>query len=345
MPQLGQVHIDRALTEISIQYANMMYVAPQVFPVLSVGKRSDKYFIYQRSMMVQGTALDANGNPLSFRRPGTLAAELNFDVSNTTYYAQEMAMAQLVTDAEVAYADNPLQPDTDATIFLTNRIALDNEIQVANLACKSTNYPTANKKLLVAGAGSALGDSGWGASGTQTNSSPFTNLKTAQLAIISSLFQEPNTLLLNKTSAFDLSVHSEYRDRYKYVNQAGVTARNLILPVVQALDVIEGGAQKATSAEGATLTTGAVWVDENATDIALVFYKGMETGPRTVHFGRTFEAPDDTTGARGFSVRRWRDEPRKGSKIEVSTLRTWQFIAVNGSSQSIAGYLISGVNL
>jgi len=117
------------------------------------------------------------------------------------------------------------------------------------------------------------------------------------------------------------------------------------LPVVQGLNVIEAGAQKGTSAEGATLTTGYAWVDENSTDVALVFYKGEDVAPRSVHFGRTFEAPDDTTGARGWSVRRWRDEGRKGSLVEVSTLRDWKRVAVDANSKSDAAYLISGCSL
>jgi len=128
-------------------------------------------------------------------------------------------------------------------------------------------------------------------------------------------------------------------DRYKYVSKEGINDRRLVLPVVNGLNVIEGGAQKATSAEGQSLATGNVWVDSGGKNMALIFYRGMETGPRSLHFGRTFEAPDDTTGARGWSVRRYRDEPRKGSVIEVSTLRDWKLVAVDGSGLSRYNYV------
>jgi hypothetical protein len=342
MPALGQVHIDQALTNLSIQYANMMYVADQVFPTLPVGKRSNKYYIYSPAMMVTGTATDANGKPLSLRRPKTRAAELDFSLSTDNYYCEEYALAELVSDAEVAYADNPLQPDQDATLFLTNRIALDNEIQVANLVGNTAKYGSANKKTLVSGAGTNPGDSSWKATG-QANSDPFANFTAARLAVIKSLFQEPNTMLLTIDSAQYLSQHPKYVDRYKYVSKEGINEKRLVLPVVNGLNVIEGGAQKATNAEGQALVTGNVWVDSGAKNLALIFYRGMETGPRSLHFGRTFEAPDDTSGARGWSVRRYRDEPRKGSVIEVSTLRDWKLVAVDGSGLSLAGYLLSDV--
>ena len=62
---------------------------------------------------------------------------------------------------------------------------------------------------------------------------------------------------------------------------------------------------------------------------------------RSVSFGYTFEAPDDATGARGYAVRRWREDKRKGNMIEVSFTRDWRLIAVDGSSLSLGGYLIT----
>jgi hypothetical protein len=47
-PTVRDVHIDSAMSEISIAYRNKLYIAPQVFPVVSVEKRSDKYFVFGR---------------------------------------------------------------------------------------------------------------------------------------------------------------------------------------------------------------------------------------------------------------------------------------------------------
>lgn len=141
-----------------------------------------------------------------------------------------------------------------------------------------------------------------------------------------------------------LSQHPKYIDRYKYVTAEGITAGRLLHPIVNGFDVIETGAQTATSKAGQTLVTGSVWAADDGTDEAVIFYRSTDLGPRSIQFGRTFEAPDDTTGTIGFSVRRYRWESKKGEYVEVSTLRDWRPIAVDSGGKYLAGYLISGVS-
>jgi len=123
----------------------------------------------------------------------------------------------------------------------------------------------------------------------------------------------------------------------------GLTKGRLIHPMVNGMDTIECGAQAATSKPGQTLTTGSAWVADDGTDEAVMFYRSQDMGPRSLHFGRTFEAPDDTTGMRGYSVRRYRWEPKKGEYVETSTLRDWRAIAIDSNGKYLAGYLMSAV--
>jgi len=320
-------------------YKNQEYHADEIWPPLPVAKRSDVYFQYDPAMLVQGSPLDVNNLPDSAREPADEASEVSFKMSTLPFYCREYAKKQLVTDAEQAIADNPLQPATDATLNVTNLLALDNERVVANRVTTRGNYNSANKVALTTG--------GTGTSWKQTastNSDPFANFTTGRLAILASCFQEPNALQVSISSAQYLSQHPLYRDRYKYVNQEGLTKRRLLQPVVNGMDVIETGAQAATSKAGQTLTTGGVWVADDGTDEAVMFYRSPSLGPRTIHFGRTFEAPDDTTGSRGFSVRRFRWEIKKGEYVECSTLRDWRAIAIDSNGKYLAGYLITGVS-
>ena len=48
MPDMSMVHVDQALTEVSVAYRNTQYVADSVFPVVPVSKQSNKYFIYSK---------------------------------------------------------------------------------------------------------------------------------------------------------------------------------------------------------------------------------------------------------------------------------------------------------
>ena len=46
MPEVSQVHIDAALSNVSVAYRNPAFVADAIAPPLAVRKQSDKYFIY-----------------------------------------------------------------------------------------------------------------------------------------------------------------------------------------------------------------------------------------------------------------------------------------------------------
>lgn len=344
MPALSSVHIDRALTNFSVAYINEGYVAEMVMPPLPVEKRSDKYFVYDRDTFLRGTALDANGLPRSLRRPRTEAAEVEYNLSTDTFYCEEYAHKALVTDEEVTEADNPLQPDLDATTVVTERLKLDNEIMTAKLACNSAGYAAANKVLLTTG-GSGTS---W-ASYASANSLPLSDIKNGKVQVKKGVLREANRMLVTMDTGLTLADHPDIKELVKYVSQDALTTSGLP-KVVRGLMVIEGGAQKATSAEGvATVTSGNVWVDENSTNIALIFHHGGDVGPRSIHFGRAFEAKNAGMGnARGFAIRRYRDNPKKGEWIEGCMTRDWKFIAkdVNGANgKPIGGYLISGATL
>ena len=44
-PTMSDVHIDAALSELSIAYKNKSFIADQVFPLVTVEKQSDKYYV------------------------------------------------------------------------------------------------------------------------------------------------------------------------------------------------------------------------------------------------------------------------------------------------------------
>src|SRR5690349_7914206 len=196
MPAVGQVHIDQALTNISVMYRNESYVADQVFPVIPAPKRSDKYFLYKKEDFLTPSGASGSGALMSLRRPGSEAAEIDYSLSTATYFCEEYAYRGLVTDAEASAADNPLQPDMDQTIQLTERLTLDNEVSVAAIACKRANYPASNKVALTTG--------GTGTSWAQyssTNSAPFTDIKNGKLAVIKGIAREANSMLLSVDTA------------------------------------------------------------------------------------------------------------------------------------------------
>ncbi len=351
MPDLANVHIDVALTNLSVAYTNEDYVAHRVFPVVPVEKRSDKYYVYNKDAFLRSSGADKQGKPGSIRRPGTRSTEVLYEVSTNPFYCEQIARNYALTDAEMRLADAPLQPGIDATIALTEMISLDNEVAVAGKAMKRANYASTNKSQLVTNTTSWAQNSQ--TSGAYTSFPLSVDIPKAKKGVITSLVRSATHILLNYNAAVTLSQNWEYLDKIKYVSREGLTASGLA-PVIGGLSVVEARTQRATSAENAsTVTTGFVWSDDQTQDAALIYY--MPTAApslKMVALGLTFEAPDDSLQARGFLVKRWREEWIDAERIEVRTTRDWRFVSTDGSTSgdnsngfATGGYLISGCTL
>lgn len=344
MPDLANEHIDVALTNLSLAYTNEMYVADDVFPIVPVPKRSDKYFLYNKDTYLRSSGVDAQGKPNSIRRPGTRSTESSYDLSPNPFYAEQLARNMPVPDADVAISDQPLQPAMDATLSLTETLHLDNEIAVAAKVMKRANYPAANKVQLVTGTTS------WAAA---TGKPMSVDIPNGKKAVILGIIRAPTHILMDYSVAVTLSQQAEYIDRIKYVSREGMTAGGLV-PVIEGLTVVEARPQKATSAEGvAAITTGYVWLDDQGQDAALIYYRPPgQPNLRSVSFGLTFDAPDDTLGTHDYATKRWREEAIDSERVECRITRDWRFTCTDGSTNgdnanglATGAYLISGTLL
>ncbi|MCW3053302.1 MAG: hypothetical protein JWN14_2472 [Chthonomonadales bacterium] len=346
MPDIGAsqgVHNDVFLTNVSVAYRNQSYVAPMVFPICPVPKRTDKYAVYKSDTFLRASGLNANGRPQSLRRPGTRSQQITWDVSNQSYSCEEFARNYPITDAERKLADSPISIEVDTTESLTDTIMLDNEIQVANKAMLRSNYASANKVQLVTTTTS------WAAA---TGKPLSVDIPNGKRAVKSGTLKAANAMALNYNASIVLSQNAEYVDRFKYTSKETVTNAGLI-PNINGLEIVESDTMKATSAENATtFTAGYCWTDDQSQDAALIYLKPAAVGLKMVALGLTFECPDDTTGASGFTTQRWREPWIKSDVIEVATNRDFRFTSTDGSTNgdnasgyATGGYLISGPTL
>lgn len=339
MPPIGQIHIDQALTNLSIMYKNTMYQADQIAPIVPVPKRSDKYFQYRKEDYLNGNTLDVNGRAGSLRRPGAEAAEIDYQQTTGNYNAEEYAYRGIVTDAEAKLADVPLAPEADQTLQLSEWLLVDWELMVANLAMTRANYPSSNKATLTTG--------GTGTSWAQyssANSNPFSDIKNGKLAVVKGIVRDATDFALTIGAAKTLADHPLLKDLVKYTNQDALTREGLP-KVVRGLNVIELAAQKNTAAPGAPYSGNYIWQADNSTDAGLIFYRNPDPTLRGTAFIYTFEAPDDTTEARGLAIRKWREDKRKGTMIEASFLRDFKAIGVDSNGKLVAGYLIDSATV
>jgi len=343
MPALPNIQVDPLLTNISVAYVNEEFVADQVFPSLPVGPRTGKYYIYNKEAFLRSSGLNSDGKSKTLRKPTSHAAEITFELSQDTYKAERRSIASPVSDDEMVESmeqgQGVLAPQMDHALQVTERMSIDLEREAAALGCSTTSFPSSNKELLTTG-GSGTS---W-ASYTSTASDPFKQIRNAKLGVRKGILREPNQMLLSIDAAVTLADHPLVKELVKYTNPDALTQSGLPR-VVRGLNIIEGAAQYINSAEGATVTSSNIWVDENGTQIALIFYRSQNLGQRSVHFGRTFDAPDATTGVRGLAMRTYRDEPRASLVVEGNRTYDLKLIARDSNEDSLGGYLVSGTTI
>ena len=331
MPDLSTVHINQPLSNLSLMYSNTDFAAETVFPVLPVQKRSDLYFIYGRETALSTSGLDVNNKAKSIARPLQEAQALDWSLSTDTYYAEKYHMRHLISDDERQLTDAPLEPETDAVIALKNRLMLDQEVMVAQQVGNSANYSSGYAVTLTTG---STGTS-W-AQYASPNSLPMQNLLTAAVQTIRGIQRRANSLGINHQAARILSEHPTYTNEFKYVSQANLTANGLA-PVIKGLAVTEWLTQQ---------LSGDVWLDTtNALPYALAYYRDPGVGPRTVHFGRTFDPGDPRSGTKGVSVKVYRDEPLSGDFVESQMFRDYKFVSKDSSGLALGGQAFFSVTV
>src|ERR1035441_425628 len=114
-PTLGDVHINRPLTMLSVGYQQDAadFIADKVSPGVSVPNKSDLYFKYNLG--------DFFRNSMQKRAPGTEAAGGGYKVSTGTYTAEVWALRKDIDDQIRANTDAPLNADRDAVLWLTQQ--------------------------------------------------------------------------------------------------------------------------------------------------------------------------------------------------------------------------------
>uniref|UniRef100_A0A6M3LYG1 Putative capsid protein n=1 Tax=viral metagenome TaxID=1070528 RepID=A0A6M3LYG1_9ZZZZ len=302
MLDINQVHVDAALSNISVMFKNAAFVAEQVLPVLQVQKESDKFYKYNKQ--------DAFKLPDTIRADGAEANEASLAISTDNYAVVEHALKDIVTDRVRANADAAIKPDIDITEWLTNLIMLRLEKEMATLLTSTTNI-TNNTTL--------SGTSQWS---DYDNSTPLSDIKTAKASVRQNTGREANTITLGGDVAETLSLHPEIKDLRKRVDASLLTDAGLP-PKILGLKVVEAKAVEDQAYAGKTASLGYVFGKN-----ALVSFTDPNAGLRSLTLGRIIRA-------KSRSVRQWRDEGRRGTVIEVSDMFVAKLIAEE------CGYLIA----
>jgi len=232
-PTRSEVHVNRPLTNISIAYIQRAqdFIADKVFPICPVMKQSDRYFVYDKDYWFRTAAQK--------RAVASESAGNGFVVNNTpSYYADVWAVHQDVDDQTRANADQPLDMDRDATLFVTQQLLLRREIQFASSFLQTGIWT-----------GLSTGDFTPTVTWDNSASNPMQDIDTLKQQIKSQTGFLPNTLVVSADVFFALRNNPAVLDRIKYT-QRGIVSEDLLATLFGVEKFLVSSAVLNTSQEG-----------------------------------------------------------------------------------------------
>lgn len=212
MPTMQNAHIDRALTNTSVAYMQdaQNFVADKVFPIVRVKRQSDVFYIYNKADFMRDEAKVRGANSES--AGGDYGVE-----ASDPYYCRKHAFHKDVTPEERANYDEPLDADTDATDFVSQKMLIRREMEWASKFFKEGIWGTEVTGAASAAAGSTVY---W----NLATSDPIKDITSEAVKMASETGYKPNTLVLSPFVFNALKNHEDILDRIKYTQKGIVTA-------------------------------------------------------------------------------------------------------------------------
>ena len=310
-PTVSDVHVDAILTNMSVAYMQEAYafVASRAFPQVNVQKQSDKYFTYSQA--------DFFRDQVQLRADGTQSAGTGYSLSTATYSAEVYALHKDIGDQVRANSDAPLDPDMDATRFLTQQMLIRQEVEWA---------------------AAAFGTGIWGTDSTPStlwdaaSSTPIADVETAKNTVLTNTGYVPNTVIMSYKVFSALMDNADIVDRIKYTSTESVS-EDLLARMFNVDRVLIMAGTYNTAAEGATASYSQIGDKD-----VLVCYTPANPGLMQPSAGYTMVWSGLSAGmGTSSAISRFRLEPEKADRIEIEA--AWDTKIVS----SALGYFLSNV--
>ena len=313
-PTLGDVHVNRPLTNISIAYMQNPagFVADRVFPNVPVQKQSDRYFRYDRS--------DFWRNQYEKRAPSAESAGSGWKVDSTpTYYCDVWALHKDIADVIRANQDDPLDMDRDATTWLSQQAMISREVTWA-----AKYFTTGVWKGITGAAGDVTGViSGPGSNQViqwnDSASEPIANVKHYADTMHQLTGYRPNKMVIGRQVWTPLSEHPDMVDRIKYTSgnsNPAIVTKQAVAALMELDEILVMDGIQVTTPENPTFETSMTTAFIGGKN-ALLTYANPTPSLLTPSAGYTFSwAGYMGAGAMGNRIKKFRMEPLESDRVE-----------------------------
>ena len=242
----GGSHIDQALTNLAVRGFSGASgnIADQIFPIVDVANQSNNYYVIDKDSWLRV--------PKTLRAPLAPANLVEWKVSSEQYFADNYALGNIIAKETIANADLAVQPRENSTLFVTEAMARDREVRVADLLTTSGNL------------GSTLG---LVSSHAVAGSVSFTNVNSSdpEASVTSAhAYIQNNTGLIANTLALDwnvyslLKLNSKIRNALQYTNPQPVPD-NLLASLFNVERILVSKGIKNNAKEEQTASLTAIW--------------------------------------------------------------------------------------
>jgi hypothetical protein len=232
-PTRNSVHVDAVLTNISVAYIQdrSKYVATRVFPIITVDKVSDLYFTYTKNDWFRDEA--------QRRADSAESAGSGYNLTTASYNADVYAFHKDIGDQTRNNADNPLNLDSEATEFVTQRLLLRQERKFVSDVFTTGVWGT-DRTL--------SGTDQWS---DFVNSDPRDDVDTAVEAILGVTGFKPNTMVVGWQVWRQLKNHPDFREQIKFTSGANMSP-DMVAAMLEIDRFIVAESIYATNEEGGT---------------------------------------------------------------------------------------------
>lgn len=303
-PGRGDVHVDRPLTQIAIAFAQNpeVFIADRVFPILPVGKQTDKYFQIPKG--------DWFRDEMQKRAPGALSAERTHNVSTDSYSCDVWALHEMLADQVRANYDSPLQADREITEGLTQAGMIRKELQWVS------DYFGASKwSVDQTGVDSASPTTNEVGRWDRADSTPIEDVRAGKRRVQARTGYRPNKLVIGREVYDALLDHPDIVGRLDrgQTNGPAIVMRQNLAALFELDEVLVMDSVVNSAVEGATDS-----IDFIGGKSALLVYAAPSPGLYTPSGGYTFSWTGLLgAGALGMRMKRIRDEKRESDMIEI----------------------------
>lgn len=301
----SQVHVDAALTNLTIKYKPAWMIADMLSPVVNQAKQSNKYFVWDRADTFRVY------NDEGAER--TEAREIDMKLSTELYFADKRHLKIGMSDEEMENADSVLSLRTSKTEFVKNALMLGREKRVAALYTNVANYPAGHSVTLA-------GSNQWNDAAYAGN--PATDIQTGVQVIAKAIWIKPNTIVMTTDVWNVYKENDKIREKYKYVeNSLSMVEKP---KMIEWMEFFTPEAIETTSAEGAgSDTTAYVW----GKDVCLAYVNRKRPTKDSISFSYSFRWNN-------FTTKVFREEGKSATYIESKYFEDVKIVA------SYAGYII-----